>query len=59
MKLKFNATTAAVLCTLGFCITSALAWRSDNGDGTFTKLSRFPACMWMITANKLSNRLYL
>jgi hypothetical protein len=27
---------AAVLGTLGFCLSSAHAWQSDNGDGTFT-----------------------
>ena len=30
-----KAIAAAILCTLGFCITSALAWQSDNGNGTF------------------------
>jgi beta-xylosidase len=34
--IKLIATTSAVLCTLGFCITSAPAWQSDDGDGTFT-----------------------
>jgi hypothetical protein len=34
--MKFIETTAAMLCTLGFCITSAPAWQSDNGEGTFT-----------------------
>jgi hypothetical protein len=34
--IKLIATTSAVLCTLGFCITNAPAWQSDDGDGTFT-----------------------
>jgi beta-xylosidase len=33
---KFKVTTAATLCALGFCINSAHAWQSDNGNGTFT-----------------------
>lgn len=34
--MKSKATTAAVLCTLGFCLSGAHAWQADNGDGTFT-----------------------
>lgn len=33
--MEFKVTTAAVLRTLGFCITDAHAWQADNGDGVF------------------------
>lgn len=31
----FKPVIAALLCALGFCIDSARAWQSDNGNGTF------------------------
>ena len=33
---SFKLFTAAILGSLGFCLNSAHAWQSDNGDDTFT-----------------------